>query len=276
MKRFLLMLFISMLGFISLYADDNDFNPTNPPDPSGDFKYKITVTASPAGSTSGTGRYLPGAQVTIRTSAADQYYHFSHWLKDGEVYEAEQEFTYTTEAKSVKFVAVYEYVFDPGNPEDPQENFKYTLQLTSSDPEACSYNMAAKTRQMPNTSVYVCCYPNNGYTFLGWYEGETLLTTSTWFYYTMPQHNATLEARFSDFNPDSPEDPDSQGGDIHNFLLGDANGDREVNIGDVMSILNHIVGNTPAIFNATAADANHDQEVNIGDVLTTFNIIVNQ
>lgn len=267
MKRFALMIIVGMLWLLSLHAQDNDFNPSNPPDPSGDYRYKLTVTATPAGYTSGTGRYQPGEMVEINTSAIDEYYHFRHWLKDGEVYEAGQTFTYTTEAKSVNFVAVYDYVFDPSNPADPQENFKYTLQLTSNDAEACSYNIAAKTRQQPGARISVCCYPNSGFPFLGWYEGETHITNNTSFYYTMPNGDARLEARFGDFNPDSPDDPNSQGGNIQNYLYGDVNGDRKVSISDIVAIVRYLNDKDEICdFISDAADVDNNGVIDIKDI----------
>lgn len=60
------------------------------------------------------------------------------------------------------------------------------------------------------------------------------------------------------------------------YVIGDANGDGEVLIGDVIAILNYIVGETSDNFNEKAADVNGDGEVLIGDVIAVLNIIVNQ
>ena len=56
-------------------------------------------------------------------------------------------------------------------------------------------------------------------------------------------------------------------------LLGDVNGDGEVNIGDVTAVVNHIGGNTLDGFNFMAANVNGDGEINIGDVTGIVNII---
>ncbi|MBR5716238.1 MAG: leucine-rich repeat protein [Bacteroidales bacterium] len=60
------------------------------------------------------------------------------------------------------------------------------------------------------------------------------------------------------------------------YVIGDANGDGEVLIGDVIAILNYIVGVTSDNFNEKAADANGDGEILIGDVIAVLNIIVGQ
>ena len=64
--------------------------------------------------------------------------------------------------------------------------------------------------------------------------------------------------------------------ETEDFILGDANGDGEVLIGDVIAILNYIVGVTSENFNKKAADANGDGEILIGDVIAVLNIIVGQ
>ena len=55
---------------------------------------------------------------------------------------------------------------------------------------------------------------------------------------------------------------------------GDVNGDGEVNITDVTSIINYILGRSVGGFNFQAADVNGDGEVNITDVTYTINIIL--
>lgn len=64
--------------------------------------------------------------------------------------------------------------------------------------------------------------------------------------------------------------------DLEEYLIGDANNDGKVKIGDATTVLNHIVGVTSENFNAKAADANEDGKIMIGDVTTILNIIVSQ
>ena len=63
---------------------------------------------------------------------------------------------------------------------------------------------------------------------------------------------------------------------VEGFLVGDANGDGIVLIGDVVAILNYIVGVSTGNFNVNAADANGDGQILIGDVIAVLNIIVSQ
>ena len=61
------------------------------------------------------------------------------------------------------------------------------------------------------------------------------------------------------------------------FTPGDANGDGEINVGDVSAMVNYIIG-TPATgtFIPAAADLNGDGEINVGDLSAVINIIINQ
>jgi len=63
---------------------------------------------------------------------------------------------------------------------------------------------------------------------------------------------------------------------LEDYVVGDANGDGKVRIGDATTILNYIVGTTSDNFKEKAADANGDGKIRIGDATTILNIIVNQ
>ncbi len=55
---------------------------------------------------------------------------------------------------------------------------------------------------------------------------------------------------------------------------GDANGDGQVNVTDIVAIVNYIMDNPPAGFNFTAADVNNDGSVNVTDIVQIVNIIM--
>ena len=63
---------------------------------------------------------------------------------------------------------------------------------------------------------------------------------------------------------------------LNNFIVGDTNGDGMVLIGDVIAILNYILGSPLDNFNTMAADVNSDGKILIGDVIAVLNIILNQ
>ena len=58
-------------------------------------------------------------------------------------------------------------------------------------------------------------------------------------------------------------------------LRGDANGDGEIGMPDVMFVVNYILGNPAETFNADAADANLDGEIGMPDVMFIVNYILN-
>jgi len=62
--------------------------------------------------------------------------------------------------------------------------------------------------------------------------------------------------------------------DILTATPGDVNDDGTVDISDYIGVANHILGNTPAGFNATAADVNNDGEIDISDYIGVANIIL--
>ncbi|MDC6480682.1 Ig-like domain-containing protein [Flavobacteriaceae bacterium] len=57
--------------------------------------------------------------------------------------------------------------------------------------------------------------------------------------------------------------------------LGDSNGDDTVNILDLTSNVDYILGNTPAVFVNEVADVNGDGDINVADISGIVNIIMN-
>jgi hypothetical protein len=58
------------------------------------------------------------------------------------------------------------------------------------------------------------------------------------------------------------------------FKLGDSNGDDTVNILDLTSNVDYILGNTPTVFVNEVADVNGDGEINVADISGIVNIIM--
>ncbi len=59
-----------------------------------------------------------------------------------------------------------------------------------------------------------------------------------------------------------------------NFLCGDVNEDGFVNVLDIISMVNYIMGGNPSPFNLNAADINADNGINVLDVIAIVNIIM--
>jgi immune inhibitor A len=60
------------------------------------------------------------------------------------------------------------------------------------------------------------------------------------------------------------------------YLRGDANGDGEINMSDVMFIVNYTLGSPAPSFDAVAADANNDGEIDMSDAMYIVNHILNK
>ena len=58
------------------------------------------------------------------------------------------------------------------------------------------------------------------------------------------------------------------------IIQGDANGDKEVNVSDIVEVVNYINNNASAIFLKNNADLNGDGEVNVTDIVWMVNIIM--
>ena len=61
---------------------------------------------------------------------------------------------------------------------------------------------------------------------------------------------------------------------ITNMIMGDANGDGEVNVSDIVEIVNYIMGKPSANFVLAAADLNGDGEINVTDIVKVVSIIM--
>lgn len=59
-------------------------------------------------------------------------------------------------------------------------------------------------------------------------------------------------------------------------ITGDANGDGKVNEADINAISSHIIGKTPADFDANLADVNKDGKVDAADIVVLVNMIRNK
>lgn len=243
-------------GIPSAWAQTDD----NPPEPQPYVpKYQLTVTVADAvqGSTSGTGKYEAGVTRTIRANANTDF-TFSHWTKDNstEVYSTSQTFSYTMTASPVKFVAHFNYT--PANPSDPTATYKHSLSFKSDPEGCCSYSKTNGAKWTEGENIYVQCYPNQDYEFLGWFEGTTKVSSYSGFYYTMGTHDVTLTAKFN-YNPADPADPEGgQQDDLATVKKGDLNNDKKVTIADLVMMIRYLTTGSYAGMNLQAADIEVD------------------
>jgi hypothetical protein len=172
---------------------------------------------------------------------------------------------------------VTHFTYNPSSPQEPSVSDEYKLTLTSDNDAACTFNRASITRVKSGNYVTLTANVNQGYEFLGWYKGTTLINSNHSFSYQMPAEDVTLVAKFryNPFNPTEPEGDGSQN-DVQTTVKGDINADGEVNVGDFAALAN-IIFNSEEIDETTksVSDINADGEVNVGDFAALVNLIFN-
>ncbi len=256
---------VFVTGILPITAQE-DFNPTNPPEP--ELKHRVSVRVSPeeAGYPYGSGYYTSGSSVWLGSSNVYGF-EFKHWLKDGVVCDNPNGFHYTVETADVEFVAVYEYT--PESPDEPMLEEQFPLWLKCEPAEACSFNRTSGARVIRDEYVTVTAYANQGFVFQGWYSGDgTKVTDYQEFNYQMPNAETTLTARFV-FNPASPGEPDGGGqDDVDTNKKGDVDGDGTVDVSDAVGIINFFLS---AVADS-AYDVNGDGTVDVSDAVEVINL----
>lgn len=98
--------------------------------------------------------------------------------------------------------------YNPSNPEDPnQSNTRYILKQKVYPERAGSIWNGTEFILTEGESVWLEVYNNEKYRFVSWNQGDTVVSNSQSFYYTMPAKNVTLTAVFR-YDPESPADPE--------------------------------------------------------------------
>lgn len=203
--RYLTLLMLLLMGSTSLWAQDDTFNPADPPEPElPAMRLDLSVTPSEAGSASGSGRYAPGKKVSL-SAYANTGFRFVRWTNaNGETVSTAQNFTYTKREGHEQLTA--NFVFDPDAPADPAEPHTimyYKLALTATE----GGSVYGGGSYLADRQVTLQAYCDTGFDFVGWFDSDdNCLSTSTTFNYTTTAKHVMLNGRFV-FNPSNPSDP---------------------------------------------------------------------
>lgn len=203
--RYLTLLMLLVVSSTSLWAQDDTFNPANPPEPEQpSMRLDLCVTPSEAGSASGGGRYAPGKKVSLN-AYANTGFRFVRWTNaSGETVSTVQNFTYTKREGHEQLTA--NFVFDPDAPADPAEPrtiMYYKLALTATE----GGSVSGGGSYLADKQVTLRAYCDTGFDFDGWYDPEgNKLSASTTFNYTTTAKHMMLTGKFV-FNPDNPTEP---------------------------------------------------------------------
>lgn len=189
-----------------------EFDPTGPSEPS-ELPYKLTLIAEEGGTVSGGGYYLPETVANI-TAYPYSNYDFDGWYyPNGTRFSTDASTTYTMGEEAATLIA--RFSFNPDSPSEPGEVNGWRLNLTAQEGGTVS---ADKYHLRKGETTTVWAYMNIGYRFVGWYNGETLVSENANFEFTMGDGNVTLEARFQ-FDPNSPGEPDQLKQRKFSFML---------------------------------------------------------
>ena len=100
------------------------------------------------------------------------------------------------------------YGFNPINPPNPNKpvvsNKKYELKITSSG--GGSINNSSSANYEVGENIYLSASPQTGYKFKCWLIGDSVISISQWYYFTMPAKKTEIKAEFV-YEPDSPNNP---------------------------------------------------------------------
>lgn len=145
-------------------------------------RYTISTSVDPsgAGTASGGGTFEDGQSVTLTASAADGY-EFAAWRENGSNVSTSATYTFTASANRA-ITAVFTVI--------PS----YTV-TASIDPSGAGTVTGTGTYRR-GTSVTVTAVPADGYTFSGWKNGSTTVSTSSSYTFTVTA-NVALTAAFA-------------------------------------------------------------------------------
>ena len=206
--------------------------------------YTITVTIQPAeaGSVTGAGPYTEGATVTLVAQAAEDYV-FVKWM-EGEAFVASNPTLTFTATADRDLIAVFEEEAIP----EPES---YTITVLEAENGVISAPETA--HEGDAVTVEATPAPLHILTSLYFYTDDPEVTTAInmeTMTFEMPAANVTIGAEFSSV-----------------ASLGDANDDGDVNILDVLTVLNYILGKNPQPFDFEQADMNADGTIDISDAM---------
>lgn len=198
-------LLLSIVLALSTMARGQDFNPTNPAEPSSPpISLVLKVSPEGAGTVNGAGKYTVGSQVTLR-AYTNTGFVFVNWTDaEGNVVSTASQFTHTK--KESEEVITANYVFNPGSPAEPSEpDIKPKHYLTLAATEGGTVSGGGRYEE--GVSVNVSASVNSGFYFSAWLDeaGDTVSLNRN-FSYVMGEADATLTAVFV-YNPSSPSEP---------------------------------------------------------------------
>ena len=192
------MLLLLMGSGIYAYAQQDEFNPPNPPEPN--VRTRVYLSAYPTDIkptlTPANGTHAIGASLNLKAGTVTNY-TFKYWTLNGIKYSTNNPLTYVVGDTVAYFVAHYE----------PYPYVNISVSPTNAG------TVSSGGQYKPGTRKYISTSAKSNYTFQHWTLNGVVYSTAKYFYYTVGDSTANFVAVYkSDIpepDPDAPFDPEN-------------------------------------------------------------------
>ena len=146
----------------------------------GEYLVVVEIQPEEGGTVTGTGSYLPEAEVTLEATSNEGFV-FVGWELEGEIIETQAIYEFMMPETNVFLVAQFEAI-------------TYQLTLVANPVEGGELFGAGD--YIPGEMISISAVAAEGYTFVNWSLGLDIISEDADFNYTMPEEDITLVALF--------------------------------------------------------------------------------
>ena len=201
------------------YTPGSPAEPAEPNIPAKPVYSTLTLVSDPVGggyfNISSGNQYEVGSSVGVRAYNNSNFV-FQNWTEDGEVVSTSSSFTYVM--KETPSTLVAHFTYNPGSPAEPDEPhiYHYHSIFLEADPAAGGYfNISSGNQYQEGSQVRLQAYSNQWYTFQNWTIDDEVVSTSSSYTITIPDHDVSLKAHYTYlYNPGNPAEPSEQPGQL--------------------------------------------------------------
>ena len=145
------------------------------------YNFSITSNMSTTETISGNtaGEYVYNTEISVTTT--DNNYKFIGWYINGELKEESLTYTFNMPKNDIEVEARY-------------SNYTLTTRVNRSD--AGSATKCNESTALAGTDYSIIATTNKGYTFVGWFDGDTIVSSNPTYNFKMPKRNVIYEARW--------------------------------------------------------------------------------
>ena len=146
-------------------------------------KYTVTLNQNDieAGTVIGSGEHAYDSEVTITVRTNDGYTWLGWYDESDELVSDKTTYTFKM-GLDISYTAKWTY---------------FTLTTACNDSSAGTVSNYSEDKVSAGEKVTLTAKTNNGYTFIGWYDGDVLLTNELNYTFTMPMENLSFVAKWS-------------------------------------------------------------------------------